>query len=467
MTKSMAWYKLAALQSGVAVALGLVVYASFTNVGQAHLNAIGLFLVLAALLYFAVPYLAPADAPFVRKVILASLAVRIGLVVMQHLVWPWFYRHVTADAQTYDIQGWQLAQSWRMGVSHFEWPHTFAEVHSWTPVIRPALLYYAFGHSVFAPEAMNIVWSTSAALAVYTIAYRTFGSREARVAAALTALLPSIMLWSTHNLKDPMTTGAIAWSTCGFVMLRARHRPYLAMVLILVSWFLGFMFRPYVGILTIIGQVSAAGLVAVRTGSMLSRGVQIAMVLVLSLASLTYGTRGMGEIYGDQASLKYAEQKREEFYDEAVKEEKAGGRLSSIYSVDLRASSPLHMVLQLPLRVPLFFLEPFPLRPGTLRLMLTYPEQIFLYCTIPLLLMGVRRGWREERSNTLFCLIAIAPVILAYAMGTSLSGEAVRMRAQVLPVLFVFTGAGGAAYLAKKAKMARAQEPVLDVRALR
>lgn len=435
------------IQLVIAAGIGLVTYVAMAKVDQPHVNAFAFFILLSALLYFAIPYLAQDDVGFLRKIVVASLALRLGLVAAQRYVWPWLYVYLRADALAYDAQAWRMARSWQMELSHFQWPQSFAEIHMWTQVHRSAILYSLFGHSVFAVEATNIVWSTSAAVAVYVIAFHLFDRRAARTGAVLAAFLPSLMLWSTHNLKDPVTTGAIAWSICGFVMLRSRQRAVIASPIIVISWLLGFMFRPYVGILMMAGQVGALGIVAFRSNTLLARGTRVALILALGAASLTLGNRALKELYGQQATLAYAEEKRESFYEMGVR---AGKLRGSEYIFDIRATTPAQMILQLPIRVPLFFLEPFPIRRGTLRLMATYPEQVFLYATIPLFILGISRGWRQDRSGSLFCLLSVTVVIIPYALGTSIAGEAVRMRAQVLPVLFAFTGAGWSLYWARR-----------------
>ena len=72
-------------------------------------------------------------------------------------------------------------------------------------------LFIIFGPDVRIPLLLNSATAVVAALLIYASAVRLFDSRVALIAAAVVALYPSLILWSSLNLKDSLTT-AVAMS---------------------------------------------------------------------------------------------------------------------------------------------------------------------------------------------------------------------------------------------------------------
>jgi glucan phosphoethanolaminetransferase (alkaline phosphatase superfamily) len=85
--------------------------------------------------------------------------------------------------------------------------------------------------------------------------------------------------------------------------------------------------------------------------------------------------------------------------------------------------------------------------------MLVYPEMWFVYLFIvPRFGVGVREAWRKNRSALLAILLIVAPIIMSYALKTAVSGEAIRMRSQFMPILLIFAGVGHAVIARRRAE---------------
>jgi uncharacterized membrane protein YphA (DoxX/SURF4 family) len=223
-------------------------------------------------------------------------------------------------------------------------------------------------------------------------------------------------------------------------MLRDRFAT-IPILLVAVSWITAFLFRPYMGLMIAAGELAMIGPCLIKARHALANSLALTLGVVTCSVSLVSGWREVQNMYGEAASLQGAEQKRIQFA-QAAAEERERGRQHSEYIIDLRAATPLQSVLQLPIRIPLFLLSPIPVRFGSLLLMATYPEMLFLYCLIPFLIRGLAHGWRREPTETLFVLAAIAPILVAFSVGTSLSGEAMRYRDILLPQLLLFVAVG-------------------------
>ena len=149
----------------------------------------------------------------------------------------------------------------------------------------------------------------------------------------------------------------------------------------------------------------------------------------------------MKATYGEEFGLQWAVDSFRGFREAGL----AGGVLGSEYEIPITASTPTQAILQLPLRVLLLLLTPIPLFPGSLVRILTYPEMWFVYLFIvPRFAVGVGEAWRKNRPALLAILLALTPIVMAYALKTSVSGEAIRMRSQFMPLLLIFAGVGHA-----------------------
>ena len=91
--------------------------------------------------------------------------------------------------------------------------------------------------------------------------------------------------------------------------------------------------------------------------------------------------------------------------------------------------------------------------------MLMFPEMWFLYLyVVPRFVKGLRAAWSGNRMGTAAVLLSVGPWVLAQALKTALSGEAVRMRSQFLPELLIFAGVGYAVMEQRK----QARQDVAD-----
>jgi 4-amino-4-deoxy-L-arabinose transferase-like glycosyltransferase len=91
-------------------------------------------------------------------------------------------------------------------------------------------LFLVFGPDVRVALILNAGIAVATALLVYAIALRLFSGRAALVAASVVAFYPSLLLWSSLNLKDPLTIALVViavWSMVAF-----RRSPHLLTLLL-------------------------------------------------------------------------------------------------------------------------------------------------------------------------------------------------------------------------------------------
>lgn len=380
------------------------------------------------------------DARYLGNMVAVTVALRTAWSYVQHNPLGAYYHLFGADTRYRFGEAVELAQMWREGLWVPQLPTSLGESHNLLIGLKTVLLVYIFGPSPMLSEAFTITLNASICIAVYLIC-RHIGatSGAARVAVAVNALLPSLIFWSTQDLKDPVLAACGVWALlCVLKVSRDVRQPgYLA--LLVVSDALALTYRPYVGILFMIGQACALVSIVPLPMDALGRLIRTSLFILLAPLAVYVGLQGLQDTYGSDMNLEYANDQFNAFREDAV----STGLQGSEYEIPLTASTPAIALLQLPIRVLLLLLTPIPLFPGTPVRMMMFPEMWFVYLwVVPRFGFGVREVWVKHRSALVTILLSVAPLIAAYALKTSVSGEAARMRTQFLPQLLILAGIG-------------------------
>ncbi|MCD6351848.1 MAG: hypothetical protein J7M26_07000, partial [Armatimonadetes bacterium] len=278
----------------------------------------------------------------------------------------------------------------------------------------------------------------SVILAVYLLALRLgLGGDVGRTAALVVALLPSLVWYSTQDLRDPIETCALAWSALGLFGLLRRPRRAGLIVLLLVMDVLAVLYRPYVGLLLFGGQLVAAGLVMHLGRGAFPRALRVLLLLVAFAAGAMISVRETAALYNVHGlSLNrfvLAQGVREQVLQQA----------GSAYPIKLQIHGFADAALKLPLLVVMLMLTPLPFLPGSAAMMATYPEMWFLYLwVVPNFVRGFRYLWRRDRQALVILLSGLVPIVAAYSIRIAAAGLALRLRTQFLPLLLVLAALG-------------------------
>jgi len=233
------------------------------------------------------------DASFLIRVLAAGLLLRVGLALVIHYNLPvWFF---APDQVTYEEVGWRTLLYHR-GQAPLPWQlKGTAEVgyFYWN-----AFLYLIFGLVPLAPKLVNAVVGTASALIAYRLAGELAGRSTARMAALLTMFFPSLVLWSTLNLRDPivlLVTLALFLSVA-----RVRTRPSaLAFFGVVLTLALLVLFRDYVAVMALFGLL---GSTFISKGRGLPVNIVLAVIL-LGVALFAYQQFGLGTEWVESASF--------------------------------------------------------------------------------------------------------------------------------------------------------------------
>src|SRR6185503_20226841 len=143
------------------------------------------------------------DKTFLLRLFLIALMGRIilgSIIFMAH--WEDFFG---GEANTYDIFGQSLVQSWHGNEFHTQAYQNFVAsgASAWGMLYLVAGVYELIGQNMLAIQFINASLGSATAVIVYHVAQSLFNNvRVSRVSAILVGFYPSLMLWSSQALKD-------------------------------------------------------------------------------------------------------------------------------------------------------------------------------------------------------------------------------------------------------------------------
>ncbi len=361
------------------------------------------------------------DTRFLCAIFLLGIGIRCVIALVNHtLLPPGFFAY---DDGRYNEVGMQLAAYWR---HEGPYPEYIAHSNQIGWFWLNGAITWLFGFVPLVPAFVNCVLGPLSALVVFAIARASFGRPVAVRAAAFSMFFPSIVLWSSINLKDAATVLCIVMVLYNALSLQRRFHPaHLAGLLIFLT-LLG-TFRSYLFILT--GVSVIASLVIGRMG-VSPRGVFVAMLLLVAFVGV-YQRFGFGREVLAGESLKAAGQ---------IRVDMAEG--DSAYAGDAEISSPMKAMGFLPIGLFYFLFAPAPWQIFNLRQALTFPEMIAWYMLLPAVVRGARHALRTRFPAAVALLGPGIVLSISYALVESNLGTAYRHRAQVLVIYLIFAAIG-------------------------
>lgn len=437
---------LALIVGAIVIGVALVAVAGM-GAALTEADVIGMiFFVIGGLLIWRLAGLAaePEDQPFLVRVAVGSQALRGVWCLLKNTLLAGFSQRYLEweDAAGRHYASVQEAASWHLGLAHPHLPATLAESIGYPPQLKTTVLYYLFGPSPLLPQAFVATGTVSICIAVYWImASGRIPRTMRRLPVLLSAFLPSFIFWHTLDNKDGVTAFCAAWSLLGLLWaFQGRGKSAAGIPLLVGMDLLALFYRPYVGILLITGQGLAWAYTVKLPGTPSGKIVRMWLFVLVGSIAVWSGRNEMKDTYGEQMGLQWAANSYTSFWGNGP-----GATSGSQYEINIPAANVLEDILGLPIRILLLLLSPIPLFAGSFRKLMSYPEQWFIYLyVVPCFFWGLRLAFRNRANWTATVLLTVAPIILAYALKTSVSGEAARMRTQFTSELFVFTGIGRA-----------------------
>jgi 4-amino-4-deoxy-L-arabinose transferase-like glycosyltransferase len=341
------------------------------------------------------------------------------------------------DAEGYELWGMLMARGW-----HGDGPQTIIDINqNYGYKYIAAATYYVFGQFQPLLAFSNCVIGLLTVFLVYRLARQFFHPLVARRAMLLTALVPSMILWSSMALKDTLMSLLIliALSSCVSLKRRFSIWPILGVAASIAAmqpiryymiYFLGFAIvlslfldRGMSLVSGVYKQIALVGLVAA----------------VLALVGLS------GNVSEGTSTLNLAQ--ASSFRHGMAITAQSG------FAADADASTPAGALALMPLGIAELLLGPFPWQFGSLRALFAAPETIYWWLLFPSVIRGlfwsVRSRFAETSPLVLFAVI----MTCAYSLLHGNVGSGFRQRSQIFVILFVFAAYGTYRRRAKNARI--------------
>jgi hypothetical protein len=362
-----------------------------------------------------------SGAPW-RRLFFLALGLRVALAILLHLFVD--ERVFAPDQETYHFfSGW-LARYWSGETLVF--PPKLLNPGPKAYYYIVGFLYWALGESSLLPKLLNALVGALSVPLAYEVALRISERPEVAHRAALwAATFPSLVLWSSLNIRDAWIVLLIVFICRQALRLQERFSATVVLTLgaavLLIS-----QFRDYI-LFAVTLPILIAFLIKDR-----AHVVRNAVLGMLVAGVVIYADRAAGQ------------ERRLRFVDlEALQEMRhytsIGG---SRYQETVDISTPGRALAFLPKGLAFFLFAPYPWTIRNLRQAVTLPEMLFFYFLVPSILSGARELLRSRAPGALMLLLITLSLTLGYALGEANAGAAYRHRAQVLVFLLIFAAAG-------------------------
>lgn len=402
----------------------------------------GPFVLLVVLLLVA-GWLA-AKHPGVRAAIFAALAVRLGLLAIHH----WVFKLIPGRGDVYRFYNTAISMSqggfWE-AVSYFSISHS----EGYSAIIAAAMTI--FGTSWFVPELLNIILGVCCVYTTFRLALNCGASvRDARLAAMVVAIAPSIAQYSVVTLREmvvvlPFMLGLIALTSF------RQHQSAIGIALfsfwcVIASFFHGAIITAIAGL--------GAGLFVFQMFSRRQPGqpkpsvARNVLIMVVFLVAVFGISLGLGDSLNKINSVS-ASTLVESINTATSRAARGGAGYLEDYSVDGYAD----IATSAPLRLVYFFFSPLPWQVRKPSHLLGLADVIVYLGCFYLLYRGFRANVLTPKMMVVAGVIATAA--LAYAFGTSNAGTAIRHRAKFGYALVAIAFAANSQRKQRVAVMAR------------
>lgn len=423
----------------------LVLCSVFVGVGMVALvfpdgvAAIGV-VVLISILALAVVRRFSSEREFLTNLFIAALLLRILFgVIVQVLDMRGYFG---GDATTYDFKGWLLAQYW-MGNLFGNDPAVIAASaksgSGWGMNYLVAVLYFIFGHNIFAAQSFCAVIGAATAPMSYFCSKRLFGNvRVAKICAIAVAFFPAFIIWSSQLLKDGLIIFLLVLAMTLVLELQERFSwPNVILLVLSLAGILSLRFYIfYMAALSVIGSF------IIGVSNSLDSIIRRTIALVLLGIGLTYfGVSRSAST--DLATYGRLEQLQVNRLDLARSAE-------SGYNEDVDVSTSSGALSALPLGFVYLMFAPFPWQAGSARQSFTIPEVLLWWSMMPFAVYGIWYTLRERLRPAFPVLLFTLMLTLAYSIFLGNVGTAYRQRTQIQVFLFIFFGVGWTIYMEKR-----------------
>ena len=396
------------------------------------------------------------DQRFLVRLFIAGLLVRIfvGTMIFVFQQQAFF----GGDALTYDVFGYALLKSWDGDPYSQSLVNLFSgggAASGWGMLYLVAVIYKIVGQNMLATQYVNSVLGAATAPLAYMISLELFpNKRVARVCALLTAFFPSLVLWTSQGLKDGPIIFLLTLSMLATLKLGTRFSAkYLTALALSLCGLITLRFYVFY---IIVLSIAAAFIMGRRKLTAQSFARQFIIMGVVGVALAYFGvSRYAGQQFESYGNLKQLQLMHLDSSQSA----------QSGFGQDIDVSTPGGVLTAIPLGMTYLVLAPFPWQLTSLRQLITLPEMVVWWLSLPLLVLGLWFSLKHRLREVAPILIFTTLLTLTYSILLGNVGTAYRQRAQLQVFYFIFVGIGFV--LVKEKREDRARKRLEEKKAAR
>lgn len=362
------------------------------------------------------------ERQLLRRLLLYGFLVRVALALV--LEFTGFSVRLAPDEDTYGRAGWTTALYWMDAVSLPDWRFSSKQPLGYFYI--NAAFFYVFGHTAIPLKLVNALLGALTGRYVYYIARELFGATVAARSAQFAAFFPSLVLWSSVNIRDVWVIFLIlfvSWHSLRIV----KGRSILALFSVGIGIYAITFFRDYLFFVVALPPVVAF---LIGTRGNLGRNFVFAMLAAVGVLYLIERGAGAGAV--PHMSLESLSQVRQDMAQGA----------GSAYQQDVDISTPGRALLFLPVGVAYFLFSPFPWQMTSLLKLFSLPEMLLMYYLTPSIVRGIAHTIRHHFRESLQVLLLTALLTVSYALGEGNVGTLYRHRAQAILFYLMFAAVG-------------------------
>lgn len=368
------------------------------------------------------PSTAAGEAAFLRRLILAGFVLRVLLALV--LEWTGYSRSLAPDEETYSLEGWQMALWWSGDTFVAPWRLSADQPMGY--FYLNGAFFWLFGHTQIPIKIANALVGAYSCRYLYLLARDLYGVPVARRAAVLFEFFPSLVLWSTVNIRDVWVLLLILYISYKSQRV-LRGYSHLALAQVLGAVYLLSHFRDYLFFVVALPPVVA---LLLGRREHFARNVLLAALAALALLVL---------VQQGAVRQRTAQRMSLEAISEVRKDMATGG---SAFHGQVDVSSPTKALAFLPVGIAYFLFSPFPWQITSTLKLFSAPEMLVFYALTPAMVRGIAYVVRERLRDNLQVLMLTGLLTVSYALGEGNVGTLYRHRAQALGFLLCFAALG-------------------------
>ena len=379
----------------------------------------------------AINYFSPEEKFYLTQIFVMAMLARIafGMLLEVGDMRSFF----AGDSLTYDAFGFRLTELWssRGDANELLTVKARTMTSGWGMNYLVGILYLFTGRNIYAAQSMCAVIGAATVPLIYNCSTQIFNNRRVgKAAALLVAFYPAFVIWSGQLLKDGIIVFLLV--LCITLVTNLQKKFSYFSISILVFSLMGIAsLRFYIFYMVAAAVVGTFVIGFSNSPAAIVR--RLAVMIIIGM-SLTY--IGVIKNAGDDINNFGNLEKLQSIRQDSVRSADSG------YGKDLDVSTTEGAITSLPIGFAYLMFAPFPWEISNFRQLITLPEVLLWWSSIPLMLMGLFYTVKYRLRSALGILIFTLMLTLAYSLFQGNVGTAYRVRTQIQVFLFIFIAVG-------------------------